>query len=245
MKRLVCYITPKVPDSSFTVDLCLALYDVGVDAIELGVPFTDPVADGTTIEKASLKAIASGFKLTDLYAISEQLKGNDLLWMGYTNPFYHQGMQNIADKCGELGVSGLIIPDLPHEEANLYREMFSKKGVDLIEFIAPTTPAERIAMIAKSAKKFIYLVAYAGITGSGRDEELLPTIETIKKSTQTPVYVGFGVNRDTAKMRVNGADGVIVGTALIKILMDESKSAKERLDLIVDEARVIKEIINS
>lgn len=245
MKKLVCYITPKIPNSSFTVDLCGALYSAGVDMIELGVPFTDPVADGAVIEGATRAALANGFKLTDLYQISEQLKGNDLLWMGYMNPFYHQGMEFIASKCKDLGVSGLIIPDLPHEEAERYRDIFIRSDVDLIEFIAPTTPSDRIGKIAKNANKFIYLVAYTGITGSGKDEDLMPTIRSIKSATSTPVFVGFGVNRSTAKTRANGADGVIVGSALIKILMDESKSAQNRLDLIVDEARIIKEIINS
>lgn len=244
MKKLVAYITPKIPDTNFTIDLALALYDAGVDMIELGVPFTDPVADGAVIESATHLALKNGFKLHDLYSISHALKGHDLLWMGYTNPFYSQTMQGVAIKCKELGVSGLIIPDLPHEEANQYRDMFATHGVSLIEFVAPTTPESRIAMIAEKSSKFIYLVAYAGITGSGRDEDLLPTIRAIKNHTKTPVFVGFGVNRDTAKLRATNADGVIVGSAFVKILMDNSLTSSSKLQKIVEEAKIIKELIS-
>ena len=245
MKKLVGYITAKLPDNAFTIEAAQALFEAGVDTLELGVPFSDPVADGPVIEQAGQRALAGGFTFEDLYAITQALKGNDLLWMGYMNPFYHHGMQSIAQKVQQLGVSGLIIPDLPHEEAEDYAALFESHGAALIEFVAPTTPPERVKAVLQRAKKFVYLVAYTGITGSGSSEDLQPTLQRIKAATDTPVYVGFGVSRDSAKTRAQGADGVIVGSALVKILLDDTLSGGEKIRRLQEEARVIKEVINA
>lgn len=245
MKKLVGYLTPKIPDNAFTVELAQALFEAGMDTLELGVPFSDPVADGPVIELAGQRALANGFTFADLYEITGQLKGRDLLWMGYMNPFYHHGMETVAKKAQELGVSGLIIPDLPHEEAAVYAPLFESYGAALIEFVAPTTPADRVKAVLARAKKFVYLVAYTGITGAGGSEDLQPTIASIKAATKTPVYVGFGVNRETAALRAQGADGVIVGSAFVKILMDDSLTGDQKLKKICDEARAIKAAINA
>ena len=121
MKQLVAYITSGYPEKSFSVDLALALGERGVDSIELGVPFSDPVADGPVIEKANFLALENGFRFSDLLDISQQIAPHvDTLWMGYFNPFYQYGMQQLLPKAAELGVSGLIIPDVPYEEARSY-----------------------------------------------------------------------------------------------------------------------------
>ncbi len=245
MKKLVAYITAGFPSSSFTVDLALSLKEAGVDSLELGIPFSDPVADGPVIEQANLKALQSGFKIDHLFDISKQIGTEiDTLWMGYFNPFYHKGMDVFTDKAKEYGVSGFIIPDLPHEETHTYTSLMREKNLSLISFVAPTDSAQRIKQVVQNSSKFIYLVAYAGITGSGVSEDLGSTIINIREVSSTPVYVGFGVDEKTAKEKAKGVDGVIVGSVFVKILLDESLSNKEKISKISNLARVIKETIN-
>jgi len=245
MKKLVAYITVGFPSSNFTVDLALSLKDAGADSLELGIPFSDPVADGPIIERANLKALQNGFKIEQLFDISKQIgKEIDTLWMGYFNPFYHRGMDLFSDKAKKYGVSGFIIPDLPHEEALAYTDMMKQKDLSLISFVAPTDSKDRIRQVVEHSSKFIYLVAYAGITGSGASEDLTQTIKDIRKFTKTPVYVGFGVDEKTAKDKARGVDGVIVGSAFVKILLDESLNNSQKIVKISNLARAIKETIN-
>ena len=245
MKKLVAYITSAYPEKSFSIDLSLALGENGVDTLELGVPFSDPVADGPLIEKANHKALELGFKFTDLLEISEIVAPKvDTLWMGYFNSFYQQDMSKLIPLASKLGVNGLIIPDLPHEEALSYSELFKANAMSNISFVAPTDSEERIKEVVSEAQKFIYMVAYTGITGSGKAEDLQPFLASIKKYSSTPTYVGFGVNAKTAKDKVKGADGVIVGSAFIDILLKDSLSYSEKIKQCGDLAQIIKNEIN-
>ena len=245
-KKLVAYITTGFPSLAFTVDAALALAEAGVDTLELGMPFSDPVADGPVIEAANLKALQNGFKLKHLFEASAKISPHiDTLWMGYFNPFYHRGMENFIAEAKKAGVNGFIIPDLPLEEARPYKPMVEAAGLSLIDFIAPTDSKARIEEIVTDAKKFIYLVAYAGITGSGKSEDLQPIIADIKEFTETPVYVGFGVDQNTAKEKAQGVDGVIVGSAFVKVILDESISDSQKITKIAAIAKEIKEKINS
>lgn len=245
MKKLVAYITTGFPDKNFTVDLALSLKEAGVDSLELGIPFSDPVADGPVIEAANLVALQNGFKITDLLEVSEKIAPKiDTLWMGYFNPFYHKGLDFFLAKAKEYGVSGFIIPDLPHEEGRAYRQMFDEKEIALIDFVAPTDSKERIATIVKDAKKFIYMVAYAGITGADKSESLDSIISAVRENTDTPLYIGFGVNEKTAKEKAKGVDGVIVGSAFVKILLQEDLTNSQKIANISALARSIKEMIN-
>ncbi len=245
MKKLVAYLTTGFPSLEFTVDASLALAEAGVDTLELGMPFSDPVADGPIIEQASLKALQNGFKLNHLFETSAKIAPYiDTLWMGYFNPFYHKGIDKFIFEANKASVSGFIIPDLPFEEALPYKPQIEAAGLNLIDFIAPTDSKERIEQIVTNAKKFIYLVAYAGITGKGKSEDLQPIIANIKEFTKTPVYVGFGVDESTAKEKSKGVDGVIVGSAFIKILLDTSLSNTKKITKISAIAKEIKEKIN-
>ena len=245
MKNLVAYITTGYPSLDFTVDMALALAEAGVDTLELGLPFSDPVADGPVIEKANLKALQNGFKLQHLFDASKEIAPHiDTLWMGYFNPFYHKGMEHFIAEAKSSGVNGFIIPDLPFEEAHPYKPMIEEANLNLIDFIAPTDSKERIKQIVTDAKKFIYLVAYAGITGAGQSEELQPIITDIKEFTTTPVYVGFGVNEKTAKAKAKGVDGVIVGSAFVSVLLDDTLSDTQKIKKISALAKEIKEKIN-
>jgi tryptophan synthase alpha chain len=246
LKQLVAYITTGFPDLAFTVDASLALAEAGVDTLELGMPFSDPVADGPVIESANLKALQNGFKLSHLFEASAQITPHiDTLWMGYFNPFYHRGVPYFIKQAQKSGVSGFIIPDLPLEEARAYKPSIEEANLNLIDFIAPTDSPERIKQIVTDAKKFIYLVAYAGITGAGKSEALQPIITEIKQHTTTPVYVGFGVDQKSAKAKAEGVDGVIVGSAFVKVLLDEHLSHREKITKISQIAKEIKEKINS
>ena len=245
MKKLVAYITSAYPEKSFTVDLALALGENGVDTLELGVAFSDPVADGPLIEKANHKALELGFKFEHLLEISKIVAPKvDTLWMGYFNSFYQQDMQKLIPLASKLGVNGLIIPDLPLEEALLYDNLFNDNNISNISFVAPTDSEERIKKIVSDAKKFIYMVAYTGITGSGVSEDLQPFLTSIKKHSQTPVYVGFGVNALTAKEKIKGADGVIVGSAFIDILLKDELNYTQKIIKCGELAKTIKDEIN-
>ena len=245
MKKLVAYITSAYPEKSFTVDLALALNDNGVDTLELGIPFSDPVADGPLIEKANHGSLELGFKFKHLLEISEIVAPKvDTLWMGYFNSFYQQDMTKLTKLAKELGVNGFIIPDLPHEEAKPYRELFEQNDISNISFVAPTDSKQRIAEVVKDAKKFIYMVAYTGITGSGASEDLQPFLTDIKSFTDTDVYVGFGVNLKTAKEKVKGADGVIVGSAFVNILLKEDLNYTQKIKECSNLAKMLKEEIN-
>ena len=246
MKKLVAYITSSYPEKTFSVDLALALGENGVDTLEFGVPFSDPVADGPLIEKANHRALELGFKFNDLLDISREVAPHvDTLWMGYFNSFYQQNMDKLLPLAKELKVNGLIIPDLPHEEALAYKSLFNNNDLANISFVAPTDGELRIKEVVSEAQKFIYMVAYTGITGSGKAEDLQPFLGSIKKYTQTPVYVGFGVNAKTAKDKVLGADGVIVGSAFIDVLLKESLTYAQKIAQCCELSNLIKNEINS
>ncbi|WP_419776966.1 tryptophan synthase subunit alpha [Malaciobacter marinus] len=245
MKKLVGYITASYPDNNFTIDLALNMKESGVDILELGIPFSDPVADGPVIEKANLLALKNGFKLKDLFEVSSKIAPQmDTLWMGYLNPFYHYGIEEFFKKAKEFGITGEIIPDLPFEETFIYQELAKKYEQSIITFVSPTHSKERIAHVVKNATKFIYMVAYAGITGSGKSEDLTQVIKTVKENTKTPLYVGFGVDENTCKEKSVGVDGVIVGSAFVKHIIDDSLSYNEKIDKICKISKEIKEKIN-
>lgn len=245
MKKLVGYITSSLPENNFTLDLALSMGDAGVDILELGIPFSDPVADGPVIEKANLIALENGFKLKDLFEVSAKIAPQlRTLWMGYANPFYHIGIEEFFKKAQTCGVKGAIIPDLPFEEGIKYQELAKEYNQSLISFVAPTHDEARIKKVVENSSEFVYLVAYAGITGSGQSEDLTTIIENVKKYTQTPLYIGFGVDENTAKEKVKGVDGVIVGSAFVKHLIDDTLSNSEKIKRITASAKEIKEKIN-
>ena len=246
MKKLVGYITASYPDKNFTIDLVLAMKEKGLDSIELGVPFSDPVADGPVIEEANVRALKNGFRYADLLDVTRAIADKvETLWMGYFNPFYHRGIERVLEEAKNLGVSGFIIPDLPYEESLAYRPLFEKMDIALIDFVAPTDSPDRIKKILKDAKKFIYMVAYAGITGAQKSEDLTPIIQTVREVSDTPLYIGFGVNEKTAKEKAKDVDGVIVGSAFVKVLLDEDLTPSQKIAKIAETSGKIKELINS
>ncbi len=153
-------------------------------------------------------------------------------------------LKTFLQKADEYGVNGMIIPDVPNEEANLLEPLFKKYNKAQISFVAPTHTENRIKQVVSNAQKFIYMVAYAGITGSGKSEDLSTIIDTVKKYSDTPLYIGFGVDEKTCKEKSQGVDGVIVGSAFVKHLIDDSLSNSEKMNNITAIAKEIKEKIN-
>jgi len=239
MKKLIAYITTGYPDKHFSVDLINEISEY-VDGIELGIPFSDPVADGEVIQEVNKRALMQGYKLKDTFEVSEKIANKiDTYWMGYFNNFYHKGYDFMVEKAKELNIKGFIIPDLPYEEAIEYEEKFP-----LISFVAPTDSTERIKTILKNPKEFIYLVAYTGITGADKKEDLREVIENIRNVTSVPLYIGFGVNEKTAKEKAKDVDGVIVGSAFVKVLLEDISNT-QKIKKIKEKAKIIKEAINS
>jgi len=238
MKKLIAYITTGYPDKNFTVDLINELSEY-VDGIELGIPFSDPVADGDVIQEVNKRALMKGFKLQDTFDVSEKIAKNiPTYWMGYFNNFYHKGYDFMVNKAKDFGVKGFIIPDLPYEETIEYEDKFP-----LISFVAPTDSKERIKKILSNPKEFIYLVAYAGITGASKKEDLSEIIKNIREVTNTPLFIGFGVNEKTAKEKALNVDGVIVGSAFVSVLLEDISNS-EKIKKIKEKAKIIKEVIN-
>ncbi len=244
MKKLVGFITSSYPNPNFTVDLVLSMAEAGMDIVELGVPFSDPVADGAVIEKASHEAIKAGFRFDDIFTISSKIVGTiDTYTMGYTNMFYRYGIENYIKKASEVGIKGTLIPDMPYEEAVVYADLQRQHNHKFVDFVAPTDDKERIKHILKYSSNFVYLVAYAGITGQATRTDLSQTIANIRQTTDTPIYLGFGVDENNAKKKAVNVDGVIVGTAFVRDLLDESLNFKEKLDIITKKIKMIKDQI--
>lgn len=223
-KALIAYVMAGDPSLEATVEIVSELERAGADLIELGIPFSDPVADGPTIQKAATRAIAQGASLKKILEMVSTLRGRTkipLILMSYCNPIYAIGPEAFFKEARRVGVDGLIIPDLPLEEGALFVSLGKRYRVDLIFLVAPTTPADRAERILSISAGFIYYVSMTGITGSMLTDRasIRERILKIKSMTPTPVAVGFGISTpEEAKEMAEVADGIIVGSALVKII---------------------------
>ena len=195
----------------------------GADLIEIGIPFSDPVAEGSVIQQANIRALrarATPEKVFDLVAAVRRTTDVPLVFLTYLNPVFNYGYKRFFHQCRELGVDGIIIPDLPYEEKEELADIAEHYGVDLILLAAPTSE-QRIRKIAEAAKGYLYVVSSMGVTGMRREirTDLKSIIETARKASDVPVAVGFGINTpEQAKEIGNISDGVIVGSAIVKII---------------------------
>ena len=225
-KAFIAFITAGYPSLSVTEKLILEFDRIGVDVIELGVPFSDPLADGPIIQEASQQALKKGTHLADiLKSVSKARKFVDtpICLMTYYNPIFCYGEEAFIKKAKQAGVDGLIIPDLPPDEGRSLVKLAKESGVDVICFLAPTSSAERIKFISKVSTGFIYYVSLTGVTGlrKGLSLDLKKNIKVIKEYTDKPLCVGFGVSgRDQVKQVFSIADGAIVGSAIVKKIKD-------------------------
>jgi tryptophan synthase alpha chain len=213
---LVCYAMGGDGDSAA---LLKAIDEAGADVIELGLPFSDPIADGPVLQAAATRALAAGTTLRGLLAMAARLRLRaPVVAMGYVNPIESMGPQAFARALREAGLCGAIVPDLPLEEAAPLREALSAEGLDLVPLVAPTTPPARAAAIARSARGFVYYVSVTGVTGARASlpDDLQNRLAELRALSPIPVAVGFGISRPEQAAALKGkADGIVVGTALV------------------------------
>jgi tryptophan synthase alpha chain len=220
-KAFIAFLTAGYPDLSATEKLVLEFSRRGVDIIELGIPFSDPMADGPVIQESSQAALRHHISLIDVLAMVRRLRRKTqipLLFMTYYNPIFCMGEDRFLKSAVAAGLDAVLIPDLPKEEAKVFSAAAARAGVYNISFISPTTDKSRLGNIARSSKGFIYYISIAGVTGQRRalPVDLAGHIKTISKITRTPVCVGFGVSTPEQVSQIwSVADGVIVGSAII------------------------------
>jgi len=221
---LIPFVTAGDPDMETTYGLVLEIGRRGADIIELGMPFSDPLADGPTIQAASQRALKQGVNLEGIFSLVEKLRCKTqipLVLMGYYNPIYHFGLERFGVQAAKLGVDGVIIPDLPPEEATLWKRIADPLGLYTIFLVAPTSPPDRIEKIVKLSHGFIYYVSVTGVTGTRKQlpSDLIACLKLVKKYTNKPVAVGFGVSTpDQVRFLAPHVDGIVVGSALIKVI---------------------------
>ncbi|MCX5667762.1 MAG: tryptophan synthase subunit alpha [Candidatus Omnitrophica bacterium] len=231
-KAFIAYITAGDPNLSVTKKIVLSLEGAGVDIIELGVPFSDPIADGPTIQAASHRTLAGGVTLKKIFSMMGALRKATqipIAFMTYYNPILKYGVEKFVKSCEYNGVDGVIIPDLPYEEAKDLIRCARRVKVATIFLAAPTSTKRRIKDIVKNSTGFIYYVSLTGVTGPRKKlpPEVASNVRTIKFMTRKPVAVGFGISAPgQARSIARIADGVIVGSAIVKIIADNQKNNK-------------------
>ncbi len=239
------FVTAGDPDLETTVELILALADSGADLIEIGIPFSDPSADGPTIQRASERALARGTTLRKVLPLVAKLRGQikiPLLLMGYANPFYALGVDGCAAACADAGVDGILCPDLPPEEgADLYAA-FAKRGVDGVLFGSPTTTPARMRMLAHNTRGFLYYVSLTGVTAARSElaAGIEASVNAIHALSEIPVCVGFGVSRPEHAREIGRyADGVAVGSAIVSQI-EAAPSKAAAVEAVAKFARTMK-----
>jgi tryptophan synthase alpha chain len=221
---LSIFVTAGFPEIEDTKDILLALDEAGVDFIELGMPFSDPIADGPVIQKASDMAIHNGVNMGTIFKIIEDVRKTSqipIILMGYLNPINKMGLEMFIRQASDCSVDGLIIPDWELEENQQYRDMLEKHDLNLIHLIAPNTPLDRIKIINEVSSSFIYCVAYTGVTGQDNKptERTDNFLKMITNELSHPLMIGFGIkNHQDYVTYTNYADGVIIGSAFIQML---------------------------
>jgi tryptophan synthase alpha chain len=238
---LMPYLMGGFPDLDSSVAIGLACADNGADLVELGVPFSDPLADGPVIHAAGTRALAAGANLHGIFEVARQVAERvPVVLMCYVNPILARGLERFTHDLAATGASGLIVPDMPLEEADAVRDACDATGIALVPLIAPTTPADRAAAIVSRARGFVYTVSVTGTTGerAAVDGALTAVLAHAKAHSPVPVAVGFGIStaEHAAAAAAAGADGVIVGSRLVR-------AAGEAADAGADPAAAVGEIV--
>ena len=221
-KAFIPFITAGDPSLAKTEEFILEMERAGADLVEIGIPFSDPIAEGVVIQEADIRSLAAGTTTDKVFDMVLDLRKKTeipLVFMTYVNPVFHYGYEKFFSRCQEAGIAGIIIPDLPCEEKGELEDIAAAHGVDLISMIAPTSK-QRIRDIAREAKGFLYVVSSMGVTGT-REEirtDLGEILKEIRKVTDLPAAVGFGINTPEQAAEIAAvADGVIVGSAIVKL----------------------------
>lgn len=241
-KAFIAFLTCGDPDLETTAAAVRAAVEGGADLIELGIPFSDPTAEGPVIQGANLRALRGGVTTDKIFAFVKELRKDvsvPLVFMTYANVVFSYGAERFAAACREIGIDGLILPDVPYEEKGDFLPACRQYGIELISLIAPTSK-NRIAKIAKDAEGFLYIVSSLGVTGmrSEIQTDLSAIVAAVRQNTKIPCAIGFGISTPAqAKKMASLADGVIVGSAIVKLL---EKHGKEAPPYIADYVRSMK-----
>ena len=238
-KAFIAFITCGDPDLETTGRAVRAAVANGADLIELGIPFSDPTAEGPVIQDANLRALKAGTTTDRIFDFVQELRRDvtvPMVFMTYANVIFSYGAEKFISTCEKIGIDGLILPDLPFEEKEEFLPLCRQYHVDLVSLIAPTSE-NRVAMIAREAEGFIYLVSSLGVTGTRSEitTDLKPIIRTIRENAKVPVAIGFGISQpEQAKAMAAISDGAIVGSAIEKILAQYGKDAPEHIGVYVN-----------
>ena len=238
---MVCFVTAGDPTPSATPAILDALVEGGADVIELGMPFTDPMADGPAIQRANLRALGAGTRTADVFAIANAFRARHpdvpLVLMGYANPMLHRGSAWFADQCAGADVDGVICVDIPAEEDAALGPALRSEGIALIRLATPTTDAARLPAVLQGAGGFLYYVSVAGITGTQQasSESIAGAVARLKQDTDLPIAVGFGVRTpEQAAQVARVADGVVVGSAIVDLIAKAAESGNDPAPAVAD-----------
>jgi tryptophan synthase alpha chain len=244
-KAFVPFITCGDPDLETTAKLVRALAASGADLIELGIPFSDPTAEGPVIQEANVRALSAGATTDKIFDLVRDLRKDvtiPMVFMTYANVVYSYGAEKFISTCAQIGIDGLILPDLPYEEKDEFLPICRQYGVDLISMIAPTSE-NRIAMIAKEAEGFLYLVSSLGVTGTRAEitTDLGSIVSVVRQHSSVPCAVGFGISTpEQAKKMADLSDGAIVGSAIVKLVAQHGRDA---VPYVADFAKSLKDAL--
>lgn len=229
-KAFIGFVTGGDPTLEMSAELILKMVEAGADLVEIGIPFSDPIAEGPVIQAANIRALSAGADTAGIFRLVETVRQRTavpLVFLTYLNPVFKYGYEAFFAKCEKTGVDGIIIPDLPYEEKGELADIAAAHDVDLISLIAPTSE-NRIRRIAAEARGFLYIVSSMGVTGMRSEikTDLASILETVKSVSRIPVAVGFGINTPAqARTIAKLADGVIVGSAIVKIVEQYGENA--------------------
>lgn len=229
-KAFIAFVTGGDPDLDTTVELCIAMEKAGADLIEIGIPFSDPIAEGPVIQEANIRALSAGCTTDRLFDAVKKIRETvtvPMVFMTYINPIYTYGPEKFMQRCVECGIDGVIVPDLPFEEKGEIKDVCEAYGIDVVSLIAPTSE-ERISMIAKEATGFLYIVSSMGVTGvrSQINTDLDAMVKRVREASDIPCAIGFGISTpEQAKKMAGIADGAIVGSAIVKLVAQYGKDS--------------------
>ena len=244
-KALIIYLTAGDPSLAVTKKIILSLENAGMDILEIGVPFSDPTADGPVIQAASQRALKAGTTLQgvlDLVTDVRKISSIPIVLFGYYNPIFVYGVKKFARAAKTAGVDGVLVVDLPPEEAEELRIYTDAAGIDFISLVAPTTPEKRLLQIATVATGFLYYISITGVTGTAapRIGDIKREVGKIRKITKLPLAVGFGISNPRQAEKIAGvADGIVIGSAVVR-LIDENKSNPDLMKIVSDYVSEIK-----
>lgn len=244
-KAFIGFVTAGDPDIKTSEKIMLKMAEAGCDLIEIGIPFSDPIAEGTVIQEANLRSLSQGTTTDKVFELTKRVSSQidiPLVYMTYLNVLFKYGYDRFLEKARESGISGVIIPDMPFEEKDELQSIAENYGVEVVSLIAPTSE-DRIKTIASNAQGFVYTVSSLGVTGTRSEikTDLASITSAIKAVTDIPVAIGFGINTpDQAEKYAQIADGVIVGSAIVKII---AKHGKDAPDKVYDYVKSMKDAI--